>query len=193
MKVPVYLAVLAVVAVVAMLSVSAVADSVLYKNTPYCVGQDDCRSFAEWGPDAAGYVELLDSPGGPVSDYIWVDFEGFLWFESDNGTGKFGALPPAGLPLLGTLVENGQLQDVGVFFEADGTRPLFVQSELDTPARTFDSPVVRPRGLVPVRSRAAFLAGIESRKLALSLGASEGARQEAALLFSRFTIPGFRP
>lgn len=133
MKVKVSLAVLAVLAVISVLSVCAMADEVVYRNTPYCVGVDDCEAFASWGGTAAGYVELLDSPGGKIGDYIWVDSQGILWFESDNGTGTFGALPPAGLPLLGTLVENGQLQEVDQFFPGGVTRPLFVQSELDTP------------------------------------------------------------
>ena len=133
MKAPVSLAVLAVFAVISILSICAVADEVVYRDAPYCVGIDDCEAFATWGGTAAGVVELLDSPGGKISDYIWVDFTGKLWFESDNGTGNFAALPPAGLPLLGTLVENGSLQEVDQFFPGGVTRTLFVQSELDTP------------------------------------------------------------
>jgi hypothetical protein len=133
MKAPVSLVVLAALAVISILSVCAAADEVLYRDTPYCVGIDNCQAFAVWGGTAAGYVELLDSPGGKISDYIWVDFQGNLWFESDNGTGQFGALPPAGLPFLGSLVENGQLQEVDQFFPGGVTRPLFIQSELDTP------------------------------------------------------------
>lgn len=132
--------VLAVIAAIVALSVCAVAgpsggggpapqgfDEVLYKGQLYCVGVDDCEAFAFWGPTAAGVVELLESPGGPVSDYIWVDFQGNLWFESDDN-GGFGALPPAGLPLLGTLVESGQLQEVDQFFPGGSTRPLFIES-----------------------------------------------------------------
>jgi PEP-CTERM motif len=122
--------VVGVLAVVVTLSVCAVADldEVLYQGTLYCVGQDNCQAFATWGGTAAGYVELLEPGGGSVSDYIWVDFTGQLWFESKDANGNFGALPPAGLPLLGTLIENGTLQEVDQFFPGGVTRPLFVES-----------------------------------------------------------------
>ena len=136
MKVRLLLGVFAVLCVVATLSVCAVAqggsDSVLFENKPYCVNNDDCEAFAFWGPTAGGYVELLEPDGsGKVSDYIWVDAKGFLWFESDDDQkcGGFCVLPPAGLPLVGTLVENGTLQEVDQFFPGGVTRPLFVESQ----------------------------------------------------------------
>ncbi len=132
--------VLGVLAVLVTLSVCAVAgiidDEVLYQGTFYCVGQDDCRAFATWGGTSAGYVELLEPDGKSVSDYIWVDFTGKLWFESDDANGNFAVLPPAGLPLLGSLKEDGTLQEVDQFFPGtgDGGRALFVQSvEASTP------------------------------------------------------------
>lgn len=122
--------VLGVLAVVVTLSVCAVADldEVLYQGNLYCVGIDNCQAFAAWGGSSAGYVELLEPGGGSVSDYIWVDFTGELWFESKDANGGFGALPPAGLPLLGSLIEDGTLQEVDQFFPGGGTRPLFVES-----------------------------------------------------------------
>lgn len=135
-------AVLGVIAVVATLSICAVAgttdpsggfDEVMFKGQLYCVGVDDCQAFAFWGPTAAGYVELLESPNGPVSDYIWVDFNGFLTFESDDNSGGFAKLPPAGLPFLGSIVENGSLQNISQFFPGSVTRPLEVESTEGTP------------------------------------------------------------
>jgi PEP-CTERM motif-containing protein len=127
--------VLAVLAVLVTLSASAVADldEVLYQGVVYCLGVDNCPNFATWGGSAAGYVELLEPGGGSVSDYIWVDFTGELWFESKDANGNFGALPPAGLPLLGTLIENGSLQEVDQWFPGGGTRPLFVESPAAVP------------------------------------------------------------
>ena len=133
---------LGVLAVIATLSVCALAqsDQVVYKGTPYCVGNEDCEAFAFWGPTPVGYVELLEPDGsGQVSDYIWVDYTGHLWFESDDNPacgGSFCTTPQLqspGIPLLGTLVENGQLQEVDQFFPAGVTRPLFVQSVEGTP------------------------------------------------------------
>jgi len=100
-------------------------DSVLYLGQVYCQGVDWCPSFAFWGPDAAGYVELLEPDGKTISDYLWVDARGFLYFESD----PLNFTPPPGLPLLGSLIETGQLQEVDQFFPAGQTRPLFIQSE----------------------------------------------------------------
>src|SRR5271166_2189884 len=129
--------VLSVFAVLVTLSVCAVAgvidDEVLYKGNLYCVNQDDCQAFATWGGTAAGYVTLLEPDGKTISDYIWVDFTGELWFESDQGGGKFGALPPKGLPFLGSLIEDGTLQEVDQFFPAGVTRPLFVESNPPVP------------------------------------------------------------
>jgi len=133
MKMRLVLGVLGVLAVIATLSICAVAgpegdDSVLFKGNPYCVGLEACPAFAFWGPTATGYVELLEPDGKTVSDYIWVDFTGFLWFESDNENGGFAALPPPGTPFLGSLIEDGTLQEVDQFFPGGVTRPLFVQS-----------------------------------------------------------------
>ena len=106
-------------------------DIVIFRGTSYCEGLEDCRAFAFWGSGNArsvGYVELTEPDGITPSDYIWVDIHGFLWFESDNENGGFAVLPPAYLPKLGTLVENGTLQEVDQFFTANATRPLFVES-----------------------------------------------------------------
>jgi hypothetical protein len=139
MKTRLVLGVLVTLAVCSVFAIAGAApaggtDEVLYRGTPYCVNNDDCEAFANWGPTTAGYIELLEPDGsGQVSDYLWVDFTGHLWFESRDPGGTFAALPPAGLPLLGTLVEDGTLQEVDQFFPGGETRPLFVESDSTTP------------------------------------------------------------
>jgi hypothetical protein len=88
---------------------------------------DWCPDFAFYGTGTpTGYVELTDADGTP-SDYLWVDFQGNMTFESDPLT----ISPPAGLPLLGTLVENGMPQEIDQFFPNGRTRPLFIESGSD--------------------------------------------------------------
>ena len=88
-------------------------DSVLFLGQPYCQQQDYCPDFAYWENSPPGYVELTEADGTP-SDYLWVDFKGELTFESS----PLNIPPPAGLPLLGKLVENGAFQEVDRFFPA---------------------------------------------------------------------------
>jgi hypothetical protein len=126
-------------------------DQVLFQGSPFCVGMEDCRSFAFWGGTAAGYVELTE-PNGQASDYIWVDFSGFLWFESADENGNFAVLPPPGLPKLGQLTEDGTLQQVNQFFPGAQLRPLFVES---SPTES----VPEPSTLLLVAPAAALLAG----------------------------------
>ena len=99
-------------------------DSVLFLGQPYCQQQDYCPDFAYWGNSPPGYVELTEADGTP-SDYLWVDFKGELTFESS----PLNIPPPAGLPLLGKLVENGAFQEVDQFFPAGSNRPLYLQSD----------------------------------------------------------------
>jgi len=126
MKVPLSLAVMAVVLALAVGAFASPSgdDSVLYLGQVYCQGLEYCPDFATWGGTAAGYVELLDKDGKTISDYLWVDYSGHLFFES----APLNTPPPSGLPFLGSLIENGQLQEVDQFFPGGVTRPLFIQS-----------------------------------------------------------------
>jgi hypothetical protein len=106
-------------------------DAVMFRGNIYCLGVGDCRAFATWGSGnaiSAGYVVLTEPDGITPSDYIWVDINGNLWFESDNESGGFAVLPPVYLRKLGTLVENGNLQEVDQYFGASAGRSLFIQS-----------------------------------------------------------------
>jgi hypothetical protein len=86
---------------------------------------DWCPDFAFWGTGTpTGYVELTE-PDGTPSDYLWIDYQGNMTFESNPLT----ISPPAGLPLLGQLVEDGTLQEIDQFFPNGRSRPLFIQSE----------------------------------------------------------------
>ncbi len=130
--------VLAVMSVLIVLSVCAVADptgtdEVFFEGNAYCIGVDSCPNFATWGGTAGGYVVLYDSDGKTPSDYLWINFDGTMTFESELPGGGFAQLPPAGLPFLGGLVENGSLQEIDQFFPGGVTRPLFIESEVDTP------------------------------------------------------------
>ena len=127
---------LGVLAVVLSLTLPAVAgsvspdtdiDSVLFLGQTYCLDMDWCPAFAFYGVlTPAGYVELTE-PDGTPSDYLWVDLQGYLTFESTPLT----ISSPPGLPLLGKLVEDGTLQEIDQFFPGGRSRPLFMQSGTD--------------------------------------------------------------
>ena len=139
---------LGILAVVLTLTLSAVAspsapsgdiDSVVFLGQTYCLQMDWCPAFAFYGPmtTPTGYVELTE-PDGTPSDYLWVD-QGYLTFESS----PLNVPPPAGLPLLAKLVEDGTLQEIDQFFPAGRSRPLFMQSGTsDGP--TLESPASGP-------------------------------------------------
>jgi hypothetical protein len=120
-----------VLAVMVILAVCAVADTseapgsggeVLFLGQIYCQQMQYCPSFSYWGNSPPGYVELTKTDGTP-SDYLWVDFKGQMTFESN----PLNVPPPAGLPLLGKLVDNGSFQEVDQFFPAGSNRPLFLE------------------------------------------------------------------
>ena len=134
MKIRLALGVLAVIVTVSVCAVAGTIDDtggfeVLYKNAPYCVSTTGsfCPDFALWGPTAGGYVEFKD-PGGTIDAYLWVDGTGELTFAS----GVDIVPPPAGLPLLGIVTEDGTLQEVDQFYPGGVTRPLFVESPVGT-------------------------------------------------------------
>lgn len=133
MKVKVFLSVGVLMAFLA-LNLCAVADNdfVDFRGQTFCLGVDDCRDFANWGPTVGGYVVLYEADGVTVSDYLWVNSDGAMTFESDLPGGGFAQLPPAGLVFLGGLIEDGTPQDLGVFFPAGEIRGLFVESKVDT-------------------------------------------------------------
>jgi hypothetical protein len=108
-----------VLAVVFALSLCAVAESedqVVFRGHTFCLGLEDCPHFADWGPTAGGVVILFEADGVTPSDYLWMTPDGFMTFESDNESGGFARLPPAGLPVVGTLIENGDFQEIDFFF-----------------------------------------------------------------------------
>ena len=129
--------ILGVMAVLAAFSPCALADlagaggapggqfEVLFLGTPYCVSQTGsyCPDFAMWGGTAGGYVEFKDM-GGAIDAYLWVDGTGELTFAS----GTKLTTPPAGLPLLGIVTEDGMLDEVDQFYPGGVTRPLYVES-----------------------------------------------------------------
>ncbi len=133
-----------ILAVVLSLTLPAVAgpvspdtdtDSVLFLGQTYCLEMDWCPAFAFYGVlTPAGYVELTE-PDGTPSDYLWVDYQGYLTFESTPLT----IPPPPGLPLLGKLVEDGTLQEIDQFFPGGRSRPLFMQSGTDDGLRSQSS------------------------------------------------------
>jgi hypothetical protein len=127
-KVTLSIAVLAAVLALNIFASAQSGDAVLYQGKVYCLGITDCRAFAFWGATAPGYVVLYESDGRTVDDYLWVDFNGFLWFESRNASGGFAITPPAQLPFLGAIVENGQWQEVNQFFPGGRTRSLSMAS-----------------------------------------------------------------
>ncbi len=136
MKVPLCISVVAVVLGLAICASADLNDSglgapaggqfeVLYLGTPYCVSTTGsyCPDFASWGGTAGGYLEFKDTGGG-IDAYLWVDGTGELSFAS--GTAIIN--PPAGLPLLGIITEDGTLQEVDQFYPGGVTRPLYVES-----------------------------------------------------------------
>jgi len=138
MKARLSLAALAVLAVVTILPVCAVADlnesgsapagsqfEVEYLGNFYCQSQSGslCTDFALWGGTAAGYVEFK-SPGGGIDAYLWVDGTGELTFAS----GVDLQAPPAGIPLLGIITEDGTLQQVNQLYPGGLLRPMYVES-----------------------------------------------------------------
>lgn len=137
MKIKVLLSAGVLVAILA-LNFRAVADSdeVVFQGNTFCAGIDDCRNFASWGGHGTarsiGYVVLYEADGRTISDYLWVDINGLLTFESDLPSGGFAELPPAYLRKLGGLIENGSLQEVNQFFPGGVGRPLFIESKIDT-------------------------------------------------------------
>jgi hypothetical protein len=134
MKTRVLIAV-AVLTVVLAFSLCAFADQdeVVFEGQTFCLGQDDCRNFATWGPTAGGYVVLFEADGHTISDYLWINPDGTMTFESDNASGGFALLPPASDPFLGGFIETGGLQQVNQLFPGGATRPLFILSKVDTP------------------------------------------------------------
>jgi hypothetical protein len=76
---------------------------------------------------------LLDSPGGPVSDYVWVHILGgadtVIDFISDTET----PLVDPSTPIV-TLVETGALDFLGSYTSDDGTLVnISVQSDVEVP------------------------------------------------------------
>jgi hypothetical protein len=96
--------------------------AVLFLGQLYCEQQQYCPNFAYWGTTPPGYVELTAADGTPT-DYLWVDTQGEMTFEAS----PLNIPPPAGLPLLGKLVEDGTFQEVDQFFPAGSNRPLYIQ------------------------------------------------------------------
>jgi PEP-CTERM motif-containing protein len=130
--------VLGVIVVLATFSVCAVADlsgvgapppggqfEVEFLGTFYCVSQTGsyCPDFADWGGTAGGYVEFK-APGGAIDAYLWVDGTGELSFASGSAI----VTPPAGLPLLGVITEDGKLDEVDEDYPGGVERPLYVES-----------------------------------------------------------------
>jgi hypothetical protein len=114
-------------AVAGSVSTDTDTDSVVFLGQVYCLDMDWCPDFAFYGAlTPAGYVELTE-PDGTPSDYLWVDYQGYLTFESTPLT----ISPPPGLPLFGKLVEDGTLQEIDQFFPGGRSRPLFIQSGTD--------------------------------------------------------------
>lgn len=99
---------------------AGVTEEVLYQGITYCVNTRYCPDFVFWGYFPPGYVTLTH--GGKPVVYLWVDFTGLLTFESI----PLNVPPPRGLPLLGTLEDNGMLQEVDQFFPGGENRTLFV-------------------------------------------------------------------
>lgn len=96
--------------------------AVLFLGQLYCEQQQYCPDFAYWGTTPPGYVELTDANGTPT-DYLWVDTKGEMTFE----TNPLSIPPPAGLPLLGKLGDDGKFQEVDQFFPAGSNRPLYIE------------------------------------------------------------------
>jgi hypothetical protein len=129
--------ILAVIAFVLALNLCAFADQdeVIFRGNVFCLGVDDCRDFANWGPTAGNsYVVLYDADGHTISDYLWIDSSGLMTFQSELPGGGFAELPPAGSLFLGGLIETGSPQEVDVFFPGfpGSGRTLLIASKVDT-------------------------------------------------------------
>jgi hypothetical protein len=126
---------LSVVAFVLALNLCAYADQdeVIFRGTTFCLGVDDCRDFATWGPTAGGYVVLYEADGTTISDYLWISPNGKMTFESNLPGGGFAQLPPADLPFLGGAIENGGLEEMDQLFPGflGSGRTLFLDSKVD--------------------------------------------------------------
>jgi len=97
---------------------------VLFLGQIYCQQMQYCPDFAYWGMSPPGYVELTKSDG-TTTDYLWINFNGQMTFETD----PLNVPPPAGLPLLGKLVVIGSFQQVNQFFPGGINRPLFLEDQ----------------------------------------------------------------
>ena len=88
-----------------------------------------------YGPlSAPAQVIQFNEPGTHIaSDYLWIDMNGFLNFESDQPEDVL-PIAPVG-PGVATIDETGQPQEVGHFFFTFQNTPLplqiFVTSDLD--------------------------------------------------------------
>lgn len=122
LRVLVVLLVLTVPAFAGLANPSGDPDYVVFLGQTYCLGIDWCPNFAFYGrATPIGYVELTDTSGAPT-DYLWIDYQGNMTFESN----PLNNPPPSSLPLLGQLVETGTPQEVDQFFPAGQSRPLFI-------------------------------------------------------------------
>ena len=132
-------------------SPSGEPDYVVFLGQMYCLGMDWCPDFAFYGAmtTPVGYVELTDASGTPT-DYLWIDNQGNMTFESSPLT----ISPPAGLPLLGQLVETGTLQEVDQFIPAGRSRPLFINGGSDQDRITSQSSAPDPPTLLLLGSAA---------------------------------------
>jgi hypothetical protein len=149
--------VLGVIGVLMTLSICAVAGisndvgvfEVVFLGNAYCVSQTG--SYCEvdtpgiWGGTAAGYISLFD-PNGTLDAYLWTDGDSDIWFASGDKI----VPPPAGLPYLGSMTEDGSLQTVTQFWPGGwDSRLLQVESPVGT--------TPEPSTLLLVGPAAAFL------------------------------------
>jgi hypothetical protein len=169
MKMKVFLAAGVLAAVLAVnLCAFADQDEVVYRGNVFCAGVDNCQNFANWGITPPGYVVLYEANGRTISDYLWVNFNGLMTFESDNSSGGFAHLPPPGIPFLGGFIENGLPQEVDFLFPgfSGSGRTLFIESKVDTSnGSKIDNAVPEPSTLLLVGPAALFLLGRARRFL----------------------------
>ena len=94
-------------------------------------------------PNLPNQAVLMFEAGGTagnqvLSDVLWVQ-AGFLYFESDVNDVITHYLRPAAIPTVASVVETGNLQDLGILFlSATGApafppRTLLVASDVETP------------------------------------------------------------